>query len=108
MSKKCYWLFFLDFVNVYFGLKFLFFFDYVVIDVMNVSILIDVLVLDSVVFYVLDVFWVGDDIFFVDLRYLVSYLKIFVEWEEFILIDVLGILLEFCMLELDVLKSVYK
>lgn len=91
MFGKCYRVFFFDFVVIYVGFKLLLFFDYVVVDLINVGVLMVVLlVLEGLVFYFLKVFKVGEDIFFVDLVNMVSYLKKMVEYEEFILVDVFG------------------
>ena len=108
LREKCYRSFILDLVNIYVGVKPSLLFDYAVIDSTNSIILIDALVSGGLVPYPLDVLKVGDDIFFTDLKYLVSHLKTSVEFEELTLVDVSGKLPEPCLLETETSKTVKK
>lgn len=108
LSSKCYRSFLLDLAAIFLGLKLSLLFDYALIDSTNASILIEALATEGLIPHPLDVLKVGDDIFFADLKDLLSHLKKSVEFEELTLIDVSGKLQEPRVLPTETLKCVKK
>lgn len=108
LSSKCHRSFLLDLAAIYLGLKPSLLFDYAVVGISNASNLIEASAEEGLVPYTLDVFKVGEDIFFADLANLVSFLKKSVDFEELNLIDISEKLHEPRILPTEVSRHVKK